>query len=155
MSKSEALPVLPAIGPSSSTSSSSTRLKFADFKPMETKVCATCKRCRTMSKFSDYQYNKEFGDCLDCILLYGKGVNEANKQRLSSHFDSLKKSQSPRRNSRQHSAAFDRIVINTLQEGVKLFHELDLDGNNTLSRSELFRGMYENKKFAEVSTSDQ
>jgi hypothetical protein len=155
-----------------------TRLNFANFQPIETKVCAICKRNRTMSKFSDYQFSKEFGDCLDCIYIHGKHRREDTRVRrntiefrLSALHASPRKERSNQdgvtnvtcangtcnvnvspRERRKHSVAFDRIVINTLEEGVKLFCELDTDCNGTISKAELIRGLSTHEKLREVCT---
>lgn len=139
------------------------RMNYADFQPVESKICASCKRERSMSKFSDFQFGKEFSDCLDCCYSYGKN-RKANKSilknnmefRLSALHASPRKddeSQSPRSTThRKHSIAYDRIVINTLDEGVRLFHELDSDCNGSISRAELIRGLTTNEKLREVRT---
>ena len=148
-----------------------TRLNFANFQPIETKVCAICKRNRTMSKFSDYQFSKEFGDCLDCIYIHGKHRREDTRVRrntiefrLSALHASPRKERSNQdgvtngtcnatvtpHERRKHSVAFDRIVINTLEEGVKLFCELDTDCNGTISKAELIRGLSTHEKLREV-----
>ena len=115
------------------------RMKYAEFQPIETKLCASCKRVRSMSKFSDFQFGKEFGDCLDCVYLYGKNRKEnkptVNKNSVEYRLSALHVS--PRKdndkksahNEGKHSVAFERIVINTLDEGIRLFHELDSDCN--------------------------
>ena len=130
--------------------------RYADYQPIEKKVCAMCKRVRSMSKYSDYQFSKEYGDCLDCVYLHGKNRKQRksigifNEEfRLSALHPPAKKGvESPR--DRSHSLAYDRIVINTIQEGVKLFYELDRDCNGTLSKAELIHGLSSNKKLREV-----
>jgi hypothetical protein len=142
-----------AIDMSATEIESPRRLNFAEFQPIETKICATCKRIRSMSKFSEFQFGKEFGDCLDCVYLYGKHRKEskpANRRnnmefRLSALHASPRKeeaSQSPR--NRKYSVAHDRIVIDALDTGVKLFHALDVDRNGSISRAELIRGLTTN-----------
>jgi len=150
--------VAPDATPTPSPSTESPRkLNFANFQPTETKVCATCKRLRSMGKFSDFQFCKEFGDCLDCIYIHGKHRKEDTRPRrntveyrLSQLHASPRKDQheaSPR--DRRHSVAYDRIIINTLEEGVKLFLSLDTDCNGTISKAELIRGMSTNEKLRE------
>lgn len=131
------------------------KLNFANFQPTETKVCATCKRIRSMGKFSDFQFSKEFGDCLDCIYLHGKNRKEDTRPRRNTveyrlsklHASPRKDDASPR--DRRHSVAYDRIIINTLEQGVKLFLELDTDCNGTISKAELIRGLSTNQKLRE------
>jgi hypothetical protein len=136
-----------------------------------------------MSKFSDYQFSKEFGDCLDCIYIHGKHGKHTHRRedtrvrrntiefRLSALHASPRKERSNQdgvtngtctngtcnatvtpRERRKHSVAFDRIVINTLEEGVKLFCELDTDCNGTISKAELIRGLSTHDKLREVCT---
>ena len=132
------------------------KLNFANFQPTETKVCATCKRIRSMGKFSDFQFSKEFGDCLDCIYIHGKHCKADTRPRRNTveyrlsqlHASPRKDQASPR--DRRHSVANDRIIINTLEEGVKLFLTLDTDCNGTISKAELIRGMSTNEKLREV-----
>lgn len=134
--------------------------RYAEYQPIESKICASCKRVRSMSKFSEFQFGKEFGDCLDCVYLYGKDrktrkslLKNKMEFRLSALHASPRKDvsdESSPRNQRRHSLAFERIVINTLDEGMRLFHELDTDNNGSISKAELIRGLSTNDKLREV-----